>query len=217
MLLISAADPKGTPFNSNIVDWNSPAKTFDLQSYRLDEYAAFQIEAKNGLMFTAIYDTRSYLIVEAIINLSRTIFVSVVLAISAIYFQKDANNLVLHPIERMLEKVRMIAKNPLAAASDEVEMAGVMTMMHKQEAENEKDSNLETAILEQAITKIGHLLALGFGEAGSTIIGGNMTTGGDLNPMMPGNRTYCIYGFCDIRQFTDSTEVLQTKVMTFVN
>lgn len=26
-----------------------------------------------------------------------------------------------------------------------------------------------------------------------------------------------IYGFCDIRNFTDSTEVLQTEVMVFVN
>lgn len=76
---------------------------------------------------------------------------------------------------------------------------------------------METVILEQAIIKIGHLLALGFGEAGSAIIAGNMTNGGDLNPMLPGVRTYAIYGFCDIRNFTDSTEVLQTRVMTFVN
>jgi len=96
-------------------------------------------------------------------------------------------------------------------------MAGIMTMMHKHEEISKEDANLETIVLEQAIIKIGHLLALGFGEAGSAIIGGNMTTGGDLNPMIPGCRTYCIYGFCDIRNFTDSTEVLQTKVMTFVN
>jgi len=36
--------------------------------------------------------------------------------------------------------------------------------------EMKKDKNFETAILEKAITKIGHLLALGFGEAGSEII-----------------------------------------------
>jgi hypothetical protein len=30
-----------------------------------------------------------------------------------------------------------------------------------------EDKSLETVILEQAITKISHLLALGFGEAGS--------------------------------------------------
>jgi hypothetical protein len=34
--------------------------------------------------------------------------------------------------------------------------------------------NLETNILENTIIKIGSLLALGFGEAGSNIIKGNM-------------------------------------------
>jgi len=72
-------------------------------------------------------------------------------------------------------------------------------------------------VLEKAIVKIGHLLAIGFGEAGSGIISKNMTGGGDLNPMMPGQRTHAIYGFCDIRNFTDSTEILQTQVMLFVN
>lgn len=44
----------------------------------------------------------------------------------------------------------------------------------------------ETVILEKAIVKIGHLLALGFGEAGSEIIASNISSGCDLDPMMPG-------------------------------
>ena len=51
----------------------------------------------------------------------RTLFVCVVLSIASIFFTSDANTLVLGPIERMLEKVKLIARNPLAAASDEVE------------------------------------------------------------------------------------------------
>lgn len=71
--------------------------------------------------------------------------------------------------------------------------------------------------MEAAITKIGHLLALGFGEAGSAIIGNNMTGEGELNPMIEGQRTYAIFGFTDIRNFAANTEVLQTNIMTFVN
>lgn len=48
------------------------------------------------------------------------------------------------------------------------------------------EAQYETAILEKAIVKIGHLLALGFGEAGSKIIASNIGSGGDLNPMMAG-------------------------------
>lgn len=38
-----------------------------------------------------------------------------------------------------------------------------------------------------------------------------------MNPMMPGTKTFAIYGFCDIHKFNDVTEVLQTEIMTFVN
>ncbi len=120
----------------------------------------------------------------------------------------------------MLEKVKLIASNPLAAASDEIEQAGVLSMMQQQEQKGKKKGNEgenETAILEKAIVKIGHLLALGFGEAGSQIIASNMNQGGDINPMMEGQTTHAIFGFCDIRNFTEVTEVLQTKVMLFVN
>lgn len=35
--------------------------------------------------------------------------------------------------------------------------------------------------------------------------------------MIPGKKVMAIYGFCDIRKFTDTTEVLQENVMIFVN
>lgn len=65
----------------------------------------------------------------------------------------------------------------------------------------------ETSILENLIIKTGALLAIGFGEAGSEIIAKNMS-GGEINPMLPGVKMMAIFGFCDIRNFTDATEVL---------
>lgn len=35
--------------------------------------------------------------------------------------------------------------------------------------------------------------------------------------MLPGKKMMAIFGFCDIRNFTDATEVLQQGVMMFVN
>lgn len=78
---------------------------------------------------------------------------------------------------------------------------------------------METAVLEKTIIKIGSLLALGFGEAGAGIIAHNMQ-GADssaLNAMIPGRRVEAIFGYCNIRNFTDATEVLQDQVMIFVN
>ncbi len=64
---------------------------------------------------------------------------------------------------------------------------------------------------------MGGLLALGFGEAGASIIAENMKQEGEVNPLIAGRKVMGIFGFCDIRNFTDATEVLQKKVMIFVN
>lgn len=63
-------------------------------------------------------------------------------------------------------------------------------------------------MIENAVVKISNLLALGFGEAGSKIIGDNISRGGDVDPMIPGEKLWAVYGFCDIRNFTDVTEIL---------
>lgn len=67
------------------------------------------------------------------------------------------------------------------------------------------------------IIKIGSLLAVGFGEAGTDLIARNIENNGSLNVMIPGKKIMAIYGFCDIRNFTDATEVLEAQVMVFVN
>jgi len=35
--------------------------------------------------------------------------------------------------------------------------------------------------------------------------------------MMPGVKTYAIFGFCILSHFNESTEVLQTEIMSYVN
>jgi hypothetical protein len=132
---------------------------------RLDEYESFTGDYEA----VSIYDNRFYTENEGIVGIGRTLFICILLTIGSIYFTKDANVLVLQPIERMIEKVKLIAKNPMLAASEDVEEAGFLGMMDKKEKENKKkdDQQYETDLLEKAIIKIGHLLALGFGEAGS--------------------------------------------------
>ena len=44
-----------------------------------------------------------------------------------------------------------------------------------------------------------------------------MKKGGKINPMISGKKVHAIFGFCDIRNFTDTTEVLQEEIMVFVN
>ena len=219
ILWMQIPDPAGPDFDTDIIEIHPHDDKLetDLKKPRFSEFSAILDTAANKKELVVAYSTRSMAVLEAMINIARTLFVTVVLAIAAIFFNTMTNKWVLLPIERMLEKVRLIAKNPLAVAQDDVAMAGVYSMMQTTDKEQAIESNLETAMLEQAITKIGALLAVGFGDAGTNIIAQNVTSGGDMNPMMPGTKTYAIFGFCDIHHFNDVTEVLQTEIMTFVN
>lgn len=62
--------------------------------------------------------------------------------------------------------------------------------------------------MEKLIIKTGALLAVGFGQAGASIIAENMKKGDAVNPLIPGKKMCAIFGFCDIRNFTDMTEIL---------
>lgn len=160
--------------------------------------------AKYSEDFVAVCDLREKQQLTSVINITRTIFVCIVLTMAAFYFTKDANELALKPIERMIEKVNKIATNPLASKEETIK-------------ESKGGMQYETTLIENAIIKIGTLLALGFGDAGSEIIASNMEKGGDVDPMIAGKRQCAVFGFCDIRSFTDTTEVLQEEVMMFVN
>lgn len=61
------------------------------------------------------------------------------------------------------------------------------------------------------------MLALGYGEAGSKIIASNIKSGGDLNPMLSGQKIIAIFGFCDIHHFSEVAEAIEVWLMMFVN
>lgn len=203
-----------------------------------------------------MFDIRKQVIFESELNVCQTIFICILLAAGAMTFSKDANKLVLQPIERMIMKLEKIRNNPLAAISigDEehrkeqeqvrarqstftakarlqltsrsAQFKRVITRLlpaqpppDRKKQKKKMSEPMETVVLEKTIIKIGSLLALGFGEAGAEIIGSNMK-GSDssaLNAMIPGKKVDAIFGFCDIRNFTDATEVLQDQVLLFVN
>ena len=96
---------------------------------RQDEYRSATFTAENGFEFIAAYSTRASFVAESIINIARTLFIVVILALGSILFTQDAQRLVLDPLERMIEKVRLIAQNPLIAASEDINQAGPMAFI----------------------------------------------------------------------------------------
>lgn len=157
---------------------------------------------ENDDLSFAFFDRQLESRFQASLNIMRTIFVCFILTIGAVMFSKDTNALVLRPLDRIIDKIQTMSENPL-------------TQFHING--DDGDDQMETRLLENSISRICSLLAVGFGDAGSEIIAENMKRGGAIDPMIPGKKVIAIFGFCDIRQFTDTTEVLQEDIMEFVN
>jgi class 3 adenylate cyclase len=101
------------------------------------------------------------------------------------------------------------------------EKVHAMQAKKKDKEKADQTEMFETVILEKTIIKLGWLLSLVFGEAGAGIVSHNMGSGcsetAGVNAMIAGKRVECIIGHARIRDFSTATEVLQGKVMTFVN
>jgi class 3 adenylate cyclase len=44
-----------------------------------------------------------------------------------------------------------------------------------------------------------------------------MEHNGEVDPMIPGQKVVAIFGFCNIRHFSETTEVLEEQILAFVN
>eukprot|EP00632_Arachnochrysis_sp_CCMP2950_P001313 CAMPEP_0185705634 /NCGR_PEP_ID=MMETSP1164-20130828/20270_1 /TAXON_ID=1104430 /ORGANISM="Chrysoreinhardia sp, Strain CCMP2950" /LENGTH=833 /DNA_ID=CAMNT_0028373023 /DNA_START=368 /DNA_END=2868 /DNA_ORIENTATION=+ len=159
----------------------------------------------------AVWSVRSQERLLAGLAICKTFFIMVVLVSASIFFNKDAQLFVIGPIERMMTLVKRLSQNPL-------DPTNLDSNTYFEDEKRVRDQGYETILLEQTLERIGQLLQVGFGAAGAEIIGKNMNTdSGKLNPMIAGKKITAIYGFCDIRQFTDTTECLQEEVMVYVN
>ena len=186
------------------------------------------------VIFNYQYINRLY----AFVNLIKTIVSCILLYFTHYWFSSQLSKTILDPTDAMVERVKIISENPLQIIHDEEQKALVKVIEDEEEKKKEKEEVIcgcssknntstkskteiisETEILEKTISKIGALLALSLGDAGTEIISQNMkeNSTGDINPMRPGKKICAIYGFCDVRNFTGLTEILQEKVMVFVN
>ncbi|OQR95046.1 Voltage-gated Ion Channel (VIC) Superfamily [Thraustotheca clavata] len=138
---------------------------------------------------------------DAQLAVVKTLVIIFVFGFSIYFFTRDADHLVIGPIERMMELVNRLAKNPLGNTDIEEDMS----------------QEYETRMLEKTMGKIGRLLQVGFGSAGTEIISKNMGGTGELNVMIPGKKITSIFGFGIIEHFTETCSVLEESVITYIN
>lgn len=164
----------------------------------------------------AVFDLRPDTKLEAALSLCRTLFICLAFTIGVYYLTRDANDMVIVPIEKMMHKVKRISANPLLPMEEGMkDVYDLDTVQRCCGAGSVREK--ETAVLENSLLKISALLGLSFGEAGSAIISANFEKTGKVNLMLEGTKIKAIFGMCDVRNFTDTTEVLQEAVMVFIN
>ena len=218
-----------------------------IKHLRPQERQAVYTQLQGGILqgdsvFKFLFDKRQVSQDEAVWNIIQTWVIICFLGIGALSFSSTANKLVILPLESMMMKVKTLRANPLAAINmgqeeyqkEEKEknqkkqkvwwavllkrLYSILTCSVKKSKDaREKEQPMETVVLEKTIIKLGGLLVLGFGEAGSNIVSSNI--GGDsssLNVMIPGKNITAIFGHVEIKNFDVLTDVLQDKVMIFV-
>jgi len=174
-----------------------------------DEFIIKSTNQDTGRRYMTVthWDTTDFKSDVAVMSLLLTCFVIVLLGAGTMTFNADTQRLVIAPIENMMKRVNEISNDPLSVGS------GIRL--------DASQEGLETTFLLQTIDKIGNLMRIGFGEAGAQIIATNLRDSNDdaldIRNILSGRGIVSIFGFCDIRNFTDTTECLQEEVMTFVN
>jgi len=200
--------------------------TWDGYDFRKSELStAISPDGNVVIIYSLLYDNRF----NSLLNIIKTICLCILVTIATVYFESDVKNLVLNPLEIMIEIVDKVAKNPIKAKNLENLETGMKTTISKIQKEdegNKKDDKsnkrkaeeeYEVKIIQSAIMKISALLAIGIGEAGNEIIKENLSSYNDLDPMVQGRKKNAIFGFCDIRGFPKVNEALQEHTMLFLN
>ena len=131
-----------------------------------------------------------------------------VLVYTSYSFNHDAQVIIVRPVEKMTHVVRKVMTTLMSLRSE---------VDHKNDSKKEEEETFETDFLESSITKMADLLKIGFGTAGTEIIAHNFSSGGDLNPMVPGKKVRAIFGFCYIGGFEQAMNHLREDIMVFVN
>lgn len=142
---------------------------------------------------------------QAAADLAAGFFVLAVLTVWLLSFSLEFYRLVLIPLERMMSLLQQMMRDPLAAVDVSRGMKDIARV-----------ESYEMQVVEASLIKFGKLLQLGFGDAGARIIARSLNQG-ELDVMAPGNKVVAVLMFCDIRSFTDVTEILRADVLNFTN
>lgn len=148
------------------------------------------------------------------------------LGVLAMAFTADTESLVVAPIRDMTNAIRNLATYEKAMKMMNKKQSSKKSIsraieLRKSRQSNANDEALETDMMQGTIKKLARLLELGFGVAGQDIVRkviAESEAGKDVDfTQTQGQMIEAIFGFCIIRDFADTLQVLQGEIMVYVN
>ena len=178
-----------------------------VSSWLVDEFFAHALrdpteqryETTGGHLVRMWVSRKNFHTMVGVFGMVLTIFIAALLGVMAFLFSRDADNLVIRPIESMVDAVTQLAANP-AYKPEEV-----------------KSAKYETDQLRISLSKIAQLLQVGFGEAGNNLVAENLKKGDSVDPMVPGKKLLGAYGFCIIDDYEEVLECLGPDILPYTN
>lgn len=101
----------------------------DLRSNEIEIVSSKYIPLQHR--YLAVYDIRYLVKLQAGLGIIQTFIVCVILSAGALMFQKITQDLVISPIEHMIERVNHISRDPLQAAHEDEERLLMEEMMEQ--------------------------------------------------------------------------------------
>lgn len=228
-------------FISNYSKNNTQTKTYEILSVSYMNYTLYQKDSflfkdfrREELLFSSskegyseiITSNTLYIRYTSIISITRTILLIFIVIYLLYSLEKDAKTIIFEPLQLMIDVVETVAKDPVNSKTIEnfgktISSSIKRLIKKKHQFENlssvDFQSQYEVQLIQLAIVKISALLAISFGEAGGEIIKENISSNSTFNPMLKGKKKEAIFGFCDIRKFSDINQALQERIMLLVN
>lgn len=177
------------------------------EGLRLEEMRFWrgELQQSNGSWVPAseFISVRYSVQMQALLYIFQTICVAVVFISALLAVNLESKRLITNNLEKIQEKIRLMAQDPGNAAALEVRSS-------------EKSSDF--VVIEQTLQNLGYLHVLGFGQAGNSLLSEVLWADEfDIDFISRPAMIFGVFGFCDIRNFTDATEVLEEEVLEFVN
>lgn len=181
--------------------WESDVDPSSLRNSELNIFSWSKDDDKTPDVLI-ITDQRIFIRFDAGLRMAWTTFICIVFFLAQVSFSGVINDLLLRPLDAMIQKVNALAQNPLS---------------WKNMLEEDRQDTLETVTVTNSIVKMSALLSLSFGKVGTEILLRNVQQMDEIDVFKQGSKRLGLFGYCGLRNFSELTASLDEDVVSFVN